>query len=75
MSRSLLINSSKYAISVTVLAGEGDGTLIYRTASGHIVHVGPDPDPAVLKEIGVAIKNIEAGVAQYQAAIGQVKAQ
>ena len=30
MRNTLLINSKEYAISVTVYAGEGDGTLIYR---------------------------------------------
>jgi len=74
MSRSLLINSKKYAISVTVFAGEGDGTLIYRDASGHFHHVGPDPGP-LTEKLTAAIKHIEAGVGEFQAAIAEVKAQ
>lgn len=73
MSSSLLINSKKYAISVTVFAGEGDGPLIYRDASGHFHHIGPDPGPLTDK-ITAAIKQIEAGVGEFQAAIGQIKA-
>ena len=61
-------------ISVTVLAGEGDGTLIYRDANGVIHHIGPDPGPLTDK-INTAIKQIEVGVGEFQAAIGQIKAQ
>jgi hypothetical protein len=72
MRNTLLINSKEYAISVTVYAGEGDGTLIYRDASGHFHHIGPDPGP-LQEKITAAIKNIEAGVHQFQASIGQIK--
>jgi hypothetical protein len=73
MRSSLLINSKEYAISVTVYAGEGDGTLIYRDASGQFHHIGPDPGP-LTEKLTAAIKNIEAGVHQFQASVGQIKA-
>jgi hypothetical protein len=73
MASSLLINSKKYAISVTVFAGEGDGTLIYRDASGHFHHVGPDPGP-LTEKINAAIKHIEAGVTEFQAVVAGIKA-
>jgi hypothetical protein len=72
MRNTLLINSKQYAISVTVYAGEGDGTLIYRDASGHFHHIGPDPGPLTGK-ITAAIKQIEAGVAEFEASISQIK--
>jgi hypothetical protein len=73
MRSSLLINTKQYSISVTVYAGEGDGPLIYRDASGHFHHIGPDPGPLTDK-LKAAIKNIEAGVTEFQASVGQVKA-
>jgi hypothetical protein len=69
---SLYISDKKFTLSVTIIAGAGDGTLIYRDASGHI-HVVPDPRPldsAVTK----AIKSIEAGIAEFQAATAKLNA-
>ncbi len=73
MGSALLINSKKYAISVKVLAGQGDGTLIYIDASGHIHIIGPDPGP-LREKITAAIKQIEVGVEQFAAATGGIKA-
>jgi hypothetical protein len=73
MGSALAINNKKYAISVQVLAGEGDGTLIYRDANGKIHVVGPDPGPQ-LERITAAVKNIEAGVVEFQAATAGIKA-
>ena len=41
----LLIDTSKYAIYVKVLAGQGDGPLVTIDANGHIHVGGGDPGP------------------------------
>jgi hypothetical protein len=66
----LVIDSRKYSIYVKVLAGEGDGTLIYVDARGHIHIVGPG-DPPLKDRLATGIKQIEAGVAAIHEAIGQ----
>jgi hypothetical protein len=63
---SLVINSSKYAIYVRVLAGEGDGPLITVDAQGH-VHVVGDPGP-LPDRVATAVKQVEAAAAAFQAA-------
>ncbi len=74
MPNSLIIDSHKYAIYVKVLAGEGDGPLIYVDARGHIHVVGGDPGP--LKErLTAGIKQIEAGVGAIQEAVAQAPRQ
>ena len=71
MANSLVLNSKKYAIYVRVIAGEGDGPLIWIDASGHI-HVGPgDPSPQVAKEIQAGVAQIQAGVEHALRAAGQ----
>ena len=65
MPTSLVVDSRKYSIYVRILAGEGDGPLIYVDAQGHI-HVGGG-DPGPLKErLQAAVKQIEAGVGALQ---------
>lgn len=70
----LLVNSKKYSISVKVLTGQGDGTLIYIDAQGHIHIVGPDPAPGLRERITAAVKQIEAGVEQFASATAGIKA-
>ena len=67
MSHSLLIDSSKYAIYVKVLAGQGDGPLVTIDSHGHIHVGGGDPGP-LRERIQQAIKQLEAGAAAFQAA-------
>jgi hypothetical protein len=62
MPTALVIDSHRYAIYVRVLAGEGDGPLIYVDAHGHI-HVVGGGDPGPLRErLTAGVKQIEAGV-------------
>lgn len=69
---SLVIDSSKYAIYVKVLAGQGDGTLVTVDSHGHI-HVGGG-DPAGLRDkLQAAIRQIEAGVESFNAAMAGAK--
>jgi hypothetical protein len=63
---SLVINSSKYAIYVRVLGGQGDGPLITVDAQGHI-HVVGDPGP-LPDRVAAAVRQIEIGAAEFQAA-------
>jgi hypothetical protein len=66
MPNTLVIDSSKYAIYVRVLQGQGDGTLVTIDSHGHI-HVGPG-DPAGLREkLQAAVKQIEAGADAFNA--------
>jgi hypothetical protein len=74
MGSSLIVKAKQYEIYVTIIAGEGDGDLIYRDANGRIHHIGPDPGP-LTEKINASIKNIEAGVAQFAAAAQGIKAQ
>ena len=67
MSHSLLIDSRKYAIYVKVLEGQGDGPLVTIDQHGHIHVGGGDPGP-LRERIQQAVKQIEAGVAAFQAA-------
>jgi hypothetical protein len=72
----LLINSKKYEISVRVLAGEGDGTLIYIDNQGHIHVVGGGGDPRIDREkVQAAAKQIEAGAVAFAAATAGFRAQ
>jgi len=73
MPNTLVINSSKYAIYVRVLAGQGDGPLVTVDSQGHI-HVGPgDPSPLATK-LQASIKQIEAGVEAFNTAMAGQKA-
>jgi len=68
MPNTLVIDSSKYAIYVKVLQGQGDGTLVTIDSQGHI-HVGPG-DPAGLREkLQAAVKQIEAGAEAFNTAM------
>ncbi len=70
MPKSFVIESKEFSIYVKVLAGEGDGTLIYIDARGHIHVVGPG-DPAFSKErLTAAAAQIHSGVAAAVKAIG-----
>jgi hypothetical protein len=67
---SLVIERKEYSLYVKVLAGQGDGTLIYIDARGHIHVVGPG-DPALSKEkLGAAAAQIHSGVVAALQAIG-----
>jgi hypothetical protein len=70
----LFINSKKYEISVRVLAGEGDGTLIYIDNQGHLHVVGGDPR-IDREKIQAATKQIEAGTAAFAVATAGLRAQ
>lgn len=60
MAGSLVLDTRRYAIYVKVIAGEGDGTLIW--VDRHGIHHGPG-DPSPLSErVHAAIKQIEAGI-------------
>ena len=73
MPNTLVINSSKYAIYVRVLAGQGDGPLVTVDSQGHI-HIGPsDPGPLATK-LQASIKQIEAGVEAFNAVMANQKA-
>ena len=73
MPNTLLINSSKYAIYVRVLAGQGDGPLVTVDSHGHI-HIGPsDPGPLADK-LQASIRQIEAGVEAFNTAMASQKA-
>ena len=67
MSHSLLIDSTKYAIYVKVLAGKGDGPLVTIDSHGRIHVGGGDPGP-LREHIQEAVRQIEAGAAAFQAA-------
>jgi hypothetical protein len=73
---SLLINNKQFEISVRVLQGEGDGTLIYLD-SHNVLHVVPDSgDPHIDREkVTAAIKQIEVGAKAFAAASAGVRAQ
>ena len=71
----LFINSKKYEISVRVLAGEGDGPIIYIDNRGHL-HVVGGGDPQIDREkVLAATKQIEAGAAAFGAATAGLRAQ
>jgi hypothetical protein len=70
----LFINSKKYEISVRVLAGEGDGTLIYIDNRGHLHVVGGDPQ-IDREKVLAATKQIEAGAAAFGVATAGLRAQ
>jgi hypothetical protein len=73
---SLFINTKQYEISVRVIQGQGDGTLIYWDPNG-VLHVIPDGgDPRIDRaRLTAAVKQIEAGAAAFHAASQGVKAQ
>jgi hypothetical protein len=73
MGSHLLVDSKNYLISVKVFTGQGDGTLIYIDAAGHIHVVGPEPG-IMREQITEAIKQIELGVDQFAAATAGIKA-
>jgi hypothetical protein len=77
MGSSVLLRSKDFEAYVTVLAGEGDGTLITIDARGHI-HVIPDPRPgideALADELHAAATEIAGGARAFAAAIGRISA-
>lgn len=72
MPNTLLIDTSKYAIYVRVLAGQGDGPLVTIDANGHIHVGGGDPGP-LRDKLQAAAKQIEAGVAAFGTAMADQK--
>ena len=72
MPNTLLIDTSKYAIYVKVLAGQGDGTLVTIDANGHIHVGGGDPGP-LRDKLQAAAKQIEAGVTAFGTAMAGQK--
>ena len=70
MPHSLVFESKEFSIYVKVLAGQGDGTLIYMDSHGHIHVVGPG-DPALSKEkLAVAAAQIHSGVTAALQSVG-----
>jgi hypothetical protein len=72
MPNTLVIDSSKYAIYVRVLAGEGDGPLVTIDSHGHIHVGGGDPGP-MREKLQAAARQIEAGADAFNAAIAGQK--
>ena len=68
MPNTLVIDASKYAIYVKVLAGQGDGTLVTIDAHGHIHVGGGDPGP-LRDKLQSAVRQIEAGVESFNVAM------
>ncbi len=70
MANSLVFNTRQYAAYVTFLVGQGDGTMIWRDAQGHI-HIAPDPRPdsRLAEQLAPAFKQIEAGLNAAQAVV------
>jgi hypothetical protein len=69
-----VINEKQFEAYVTVLAGEGDGPLIYRDAQGHI-HIIGDPGPAperVQAEIRAAVDDIQSAVGRFNVAVREL---
>ena len=65
----LFIQSKKYEISVRILGGEGDGTIVYLDHKG-VINVVGGGDPRVDREkVQAAAKQIEAGAASFEAAM------
>lgn len=73
--RNLVLETKHYALYVKVIAGEGDGTLIYIDARGHIHVVGPGDPPIAQEKLRAAAAQIEAGVAAAFHAVGTPVAQ
>ena len=69
----LLLLGKQYEAYVTVLAGEGDGPLIYIEHSGHI-HIVPDgPDGRrIASELGPEIKAMQKQLGEIAAKVGQL---
>ena len=72
MPNTLVIDSSKYAIYVRVLAGEGDGPLVTIDSHGHIHVGGGDPGP-MREKLEAAARQIEAGAEAFKNAIAGQK--
>ena len=73
MPNTLVVDSSKYAIYVRVLQGQGDGTLVTIDSHGHIHVGGGDPGP-LRDKLQAAARQIEAGVESFNAAMANRRA-
>jgi hypothetical protein len=70
MPNALVLENKQYSIYVKVLAGQGDGTLIYIDARGHIHVVGPGDPPFSKEKLTAAATQINSGVVAALHAIG-----
>ncbi|MDQ6775743.1 MAG: hypothetical protein M3071_05850 [Actinomycetota bacterium] len=77
MGNSVVFRHRDFEAYVTVLAGEGDGPLIYIDPHGHI-HIVPDPRPGVDEkvagELRAAAEEIAGGARSFAAAMGRISA-
>ena len=73
MPNTLLINSSKYAMYVRVLAGQGDGPLVTVDSQGHIHITGPGDPAALQAKLQAAVRQIEAGVEAFSSTMAGVR--
>ena len=69
MPNSLIIGLQKYAVYVKILAGQGDGPLIYVDEHGQIEVAGGDPGP-LRQRLQAAVTQIEMGVGAIHEAVG-----
>jgi hypothetical protein len=69
MPNSLIIGLRKYAVYVKILAGQGDGPLIYVDEHGNMEVGDGDPGP-LTQRLQAAVKQIEAGVGALHEAVG-----
>jgi hypothetical protein len=69
MPNSLIIGLCKYAVYVKILAGQGDGPLIYVDEHGNMEAGDGDPGP-LTQRLQAAVKQIEAGVGALHEAVG-----
>ena len=69
MPNSLIIGLRNYAVHVRILAGQGDGPLIYIDEHGQIEVSSGDPGP-LTQRLQAAVKQIEAGVGAIHDAVG-----
>ncbi|MDQ6806891.1 MAG: hypothetical protein M3065_18465 [Actinomycetota bacterium] len=78
MGRSAVVfRRREFEAYVSVIAGEGDGTLITIDQHGHI-HITPDPRPeldeAIAGELRAGAEEIAGGARSFAAAIGRISA-
>jgi hypothetical protein len=62
-----LLSTKEYEAYVTILAGEGDGPLIWIDHAGH-VHIDPEPGPGI--ELGGELR---AAAAEFSSAVRKVE--
>jgi hypothetical protein len=69
-----ILSGKQYEAYVTILAGEGDGPLIWIDHAGHI-HVDPEPGPGIERiegELREAASELKSAVRRIEAAVREV---